>query len=80
MHRNSTSNGDRRSQTIVVVHGLWMTGAVFALQRIRLARRGYRVLAFSYPSMRLALDEIASRSRGRPCAPAGAFVGTAWAD
>jgi pimeloyl-ACP methyl ester carboxylesterase len=61
MHRNTTSNTDRRSRTIVVVHGLWMTGAVFALQRAQLARRGYRALAFSYPSMRLALDEIASR-------------------
>jgi pimeloyl-ACP methyl ester carboxylesterase len=46
---------------VVVVHGLWMTGAVFALQRARLARFGYRVAAFSYPSMRLGLDEIASR-------------------
>ncbi|HTS54112.1 MAG TPA: alpha/beta fold hydrolase [Burkholderiales bacterium] len=46
---------------VVVVHGLWMTGAVFALQRARLARLGYRVSAFSYPSMRLGLDEIASR-------------------
>jgi pimeloyl-ACP methyl ester carboxylesterase len=48
-------------QTVVVVHGLWMTGAVFALQRARLGRFGYRVSAFSYPSMRLGLDEIASR-------------------
>ena len=38
-----------------------MTGAVFALLRLRLARFGYRVAAFSYPSTRLALDEIASR-------------------
>lgn len=47
--------------TVVVVHGLWMTGAVFALQRARLARYGYRVEAFSYPSVRLGMDEIASR-------------------
>jgi pimeloyl-ACP methyl ester carboxylesterase len=55
--------GERRSSraTVVVVHGLWMTGAVFALQRARLARHGYAVAAFSYPSVRLALDEIASR-------------------
>ena len=33
MHRSTTSNADWRLQTIVVVHGLWMTGAVFALQR-----------------------------------------------
>jgi pimeloyl-ACP methyl ester carboxylesterase len=55
--------GERRSDraTVVVVHGLWMTGAVLALQRLWLARRGYRVAAFSYPSMRVGLDEIASR-------------------
>jgi pimeloyl-ACP methyl ester carboxylesterase len=45
----------------MVVHGLWMTGAVFAIQRVQLARRGYRAIAFSYASTRLALDEIASR-------------------
>jgi pimeloyl-ACP methyl ester carboxylesterase len=55
--------GERRSDpaTVVVVHGLWMTGAVFTLQRVWLARRGYRVAMFSYPSLRLGLDEIASR-------------------
>lgn len=55
--------GERRSDraTVVVVHGLWMTGAVLALQRLWLARHGYRVAAFSYPSIRVGLDEIASR-------------------
>ena len=55
--------GERRSDraTVVVVHGLWMTGAVFTLQRVWLARHGYRVATFSYPSIRLGLDEIASR-------------------
>ena len=55
--------GERRSDrtTVVVVHGLWMTGAVFALQRLWMARHGYRVATFSYPSTRLGLDEIASR-------------------
>jgi len=51
------------STTVVVVHGLWMTGAVFALQRAQLTRYGYRVATFSYPSVRLELDEIASRLR-----------------
>jgi pimeloyl-ACP methyl ester carboxylesterase len=55
--------GERRLgyATVVVVHGLWMSGAVFALQRARLARYGYRVAAFSYPSIQLGMDEIASR-------------------
>jgi pimeloyl-ACP methyl ester carboxylesterase len=47
--------------TAVVVHGLWMTSAVFALQRAQLARYGYRIAAFSYPSVRLGMDEIALR-------------------
>jgi pimeloyl-ACP methyl ester carboxylesterase len=55
------SDIDPGARTIVVVHGLWMTGAVFALQKAQLKRRGYRVATFSYPSMRLALDEIAAR-------------------
>src|SRR5262245_61794524 len=57
----SLSDTERSCRTVVVVHGLWMTGAVFALLRLRLARFGYRVAAFSYPSTRLTLDEIASR-------------------
>src|SRR5215471_13227018 len=48
-------------RTIVIVHGLWMTGMVFALQRAQLVRRGYRVRTFSYPSLRLGLDEIAAQ-------------------
>lgn len=41
-----------RLEAVVLVHGLWMRGIVFALQRRRLARRGFAVHAFSYPSMR----------------------------
>jgi pimeloyl-ACP methyl ester carboxylesterase len=48
-------------RTIVIVHGLWMTGLVFALQRAQLARRGYSLRTFNYPSLRLSLDEIALR-------------------
>lgn len=58
---SQTSSGSSERPTIIVVHGLWMTGAVLALQRAQLARRGYRVLPFSYPSIRLPLDEIAGR-------------------
>lgn len=61
MRHKVRSDVDPGARTIVVVHGLWMTGTVFALQRAQLKRRGYRVAAFSYPSIRLALDEIASR-------------------
>jgi pimeloyl-ACP methyl ester carboxylesterase len=49
------------NETVVLVHGLWMHGAVMAYQRARLARRGYRALCYSYPSVRLGLSENAAR-------------------
>lgn len=39
-------------ETIVLVHGLWMHGIVFALMRRRLQRAGFHTLAWSYPSVR----------------------------
>ncbi|NLF53255.1 MAG: alpha/beta fold hydrolase [Thauera phenolivorans] len=47
------------SEAIVLVHGLWMHGRMFTLQRRRLAARGYRVECFSYPSVRSGLDATA---------------------
>lgn len=41
-----------RSATVVTVHGLWMTGFELGLIRRRLeADRGFRAVAFSYPSL-----------------------------
>lgn len=48
-------------ETVILVHGLWMHGAVMALMRRRIARCGYRVVSYSYPSMRLTLTENAER-------------------
>ncbi len=45
----------------VLVHGLWMRGMVMQLQRYHLARLGFDVLCYSYPSMRLTLTENAER-------------------
>ncbi|MEO8628677.1 MAG: alpha/beta hydrolase [Betaproteobacteria bacterium] len=45
----------------MLVHGLWMRGWVLAYPRIQLAQRGYRPIAFSYPSVTLSLDSIARR-------------------
>jgi pimeloyl-ACP methyl ester carboxylesterase len=61
MSSQRSSAAEAAPRTIVVVHGLWMVGAVFALQRAQLTRSGYRTVAFSYPSTRLAIDEIAAR-------------------
>lgn len=44
---------------IVFVHGLWMHGRVFALHRHRLRHMGRVSHAWSYPSLRGALDEAA---------------------
>lgn len=47
--------------TVVLVHGLWVHGVAMELMRWRVARCGYRALAYSYPSMRLTLAENAER-------------------
>jgi pimeloyl-ACP methyl ester carboxylesterase len=44
------------SESIVLVHGLWMHGAVFFRQKTLLARRGFAVRTFSYPSVRRGLS------------------------
>lgn len=44
---------------ILFVHGLWMHGLVFAAHRCRLRRMGRDSLAFSYRSLRGALDAVA---------------------
>jgi pimeloyl-ACP methyl ester carboxylesterase len=46
---------------VVLVHGLWVHGLVMALMRRRIARCGYRALAYSYPSMRLTAAENVER-------------------
>lgn len=43
----------------MLVHGLWMHGVVFMLQRRRLAQRGFVVHTFSYPSVRTPLQDNA---------------------
>jgi len=48
-------------EPVVLVHGLWMTGAVCALLARRLGGCGFEPLAFSYPSVRLTLEEAALR-------------------
>lgn len=50
---------DSESETVILVHGLWMHGSVFLLQARRLARQGFAVRAFSYPSVRRGLGHNA---------------------
>jgi pimeloyl-ACP methyl ester carboxylesterase len=48
-------------EAVVLVHGLWVHGLVMELMRRRIARCGYRALAYSYPSMRLTVAENVER-------------------
>lgn len=49
------------TDAVVLVHGLWVHGLAMELMRRRVARCGYRALAYSYPSMRLTMAENAER-------------------
>lgn len=48
-------------EAVVLVHGLWVHGLAMELMRRRVARCGYRALAYSYPSMRLTVAENVER-------------------
>ena len=52
-----TSSAD----TVVLVHGLWVHGMIMEPLRRRVARRGYRALCYSYPTVRLTLAENVER-------------------
>jgi pimeloyl-ACP methyl ester carboxylesterase len=47
--------------TVVLVHGLWVHGIAMGLMRRRVARSGFRVFAYSYPSVRLSFAENVER-------------------
>lgn len=49
------------SESVVLVHGLWMTGIDMALLRHRLHRCGFDVYLFRYPSLRGTVAENAAR-------------------
>lgn len=48
-------------ETVVLVHGLWMHGVAMLPMKQRIARRGYRVATYSYPTVRLDMEENAAR-------------------
>jgi len=50
-----------RAQAVVLVHGLWMHSLLLILLGRRLARHGFSVRRYAYPSMRLTLSENARR-------------------
>lgn len=60
MNTKSREPKDKKA-SVVLVHGLWMTGLEMSLLRHRLNRFGYRSWSFRYSSTRLDLAEIAAR-------------------
>lgn len=59
-------------ETVVLVHGLWVHGIAMSLLRRRLERSGYRVFAYSYPTVRLTFAENVARL-ARYCRDVGAL-------
>ena len=49
------------SETVILVHGIWMTSLELIPLAWRLRRCGYRTLLFRYPSLRLPLVQNAAR-------------------
>jgi pimeloyl-ACP methyl ester carboxylesterase len=49
------------SETVILVHGIWMTGLELQLLAWRLRRCGYRTLVFRYPSLRCSVAQNAAR-------------------
>src|SRR5688500_14858187 len=61
--RRASPGGD--GDTVVLVHGLWMTGFEFAVLRNRLVHDGFRVEIFPYASMHGDVTSIAANLRRR---------------
>jgi len=49
------------TESVVLVHGLWMHGMAMVLMRRRIKRCGYGAVNYSYPSMRLTFAQNAER-------------------
>ncbi len=49
------------NEEVVLVHGLWMHGALMTWMARRMARAGYTVHRYTYPSVRMSLAENARR-------------------
>ncbi|HTE14338.1 MAG TPA: alpha/beta fold hydrolase, partial [Burkholderiales bacterium] len=49
------------NEHVVLVHGLWMHGALMRWMGRRIARAGYTVHRYTYPSVRMNMVENAHR-------------------
>ena len=57
------ADADVSHETAVLVHGLWLHSLAMLLMRRRLAACGYTVRGYSYPTVRLNLEENVQRLR-----------------
>jgi pimeloyl-ACP methyl ester carboxylesterase len=57
----SPARASGQRELVVLVHGLWMSGMVFALLARRLRACGFDVVLFSYPSVTLTLEQNVRR-------------------
>ena len=60
-----------RRDRVLLVHGLWMTGLVMGLMQRRIEAHGFVVECYSYPTVRLTLQQNAERLQSY-CASLGA--------
>lgn len=60
--------------TVILVHGLWMSSAVFIPQGFWLRRLGYRTERFGYPSVRATLSQNAEALRRYVAAASGSGI------
>ena len=49
------------NEQVVLIHGLWMHGALMSWMARRIARAGYTVHRYTYPSVRMSMAENARR-------------------
>lgn len=50
-----------RPETVVLIHGIWMTGLDMSLLRYRLKQCGFKAVQFSYPTVRSNLKDNAAK-------------------
>jgi pimeloyl-ACP methyl ester carboxylesterase len=61
MAQDKEKTQDSRPATVVLIHGIWMTGVDMSLLRYRLRRFGFTTRQFSYPTVRCDLQQNAKR-------------------
>lgn len=61
MRQRLPERDNQTTATVVLIHGIWMTGFDMSLLRYRLRRSGFNTCQFSYPTVRCDLIQNAQR-------------------